>query len=66
MIKMSWFQNLTNSTYIPNSTIDSLVIDRVVELNLINMGILCVIIAILSVIIFYIVMCYLKSVPKSQ
>lgn len=61
---MEWFENLTNVSYTPNSTIDSLVIDRVVELNLINMGILCVIIALLSIIVFYVVMCYLKSVPK--
>jgi len=64
VIEMEWFENLTNVSYTPNSTIDSLVIDRVVELNLINMGILCVIIALLSIIVFYVVMCYLKSVPK--
>jgi hypothetical protein len=64
VVKLTWIQNLTNIGYIPNSTIDSLIVDRVVELNMINMGILCIIIAILSIIIFYIVMCYLKSVPK--
>lgn len=56
-----WLQNLTNSSYIPNSTIDSLVIDRVVTLDLNNMGILCLIIAIISSFIIYITIKYLKN-----
>jgi len=54
----------SNSTYVPNSTIDSLVIDRVVSLDVTNMGILCVIVALLSVIIFYVVISYMKKQPK--
>jgi hypothetical protein len=60
----TWFQISTNSTYVPNSTIDSLIIDRVVSLNVTNMGIICIIIALLSVIIFYNVIQYLKLQPK--
>jgi hypothetical protein len=59
-----WFQNLTNSSYVPNSTLDSLVADRVVSLDLVGMGILCVIISLLSVVIFYTIMQYLKNTPK--
>jgi hypothetical protein len=56
-----WLENLTDSSYIPNSTMDSLVIDRVVTLDLNNMGILCLIIAIISSFIIYITIKYLKN-----
>lgn len=63
-VMVLYFFNLTNSTYVPNSTIDNLLVERVVELNMMNMGILCIIIALLSVITFYIVILYLKNIPK--
>jgi hypothetical protein len=54
---------MVNMSYIPNSTLDSLVLDRVVSLNFISMGILCLIIAVISGIIFYVMIRYLKQNP---
>jgi len=56
--------NLINSSYVPNSTVDSLVLDRVVSLDITNMGVLCIIISLLSVIIFYTIIQYMKKQPK--
>jgi hypothetical protein len=53
--------DIINSSYIPNSTVDSLVLNRVVSLDITNMGILCLIISLLSVIVFYVIIKYMKN-----
>lgn len=51
-----------NETFsIPNSTMDALVVDRVVSINIFNMGIIIVIITLLLVIVLLIVNQYLKD-----
>jgi hypothetical protein len=44
----------------PNSTMDSLVLDRVVAIDLFNVGVLIIVIAILSSLILLAVVDYLK------
>ena len=51
---------VNNISSIPNSTMDSLILNRVVSIDLFNVGILILIISIVSVILFAIVMDYLK------
>jgi len=57
-----WCLQIMNETFsIPNSTMDALVVDRVVSINIFNMGIIIVIITLLLVIVLLIVNQYLND-----